>query len=320
MKRNGWKRMASITILVVSLSSLLAMSEDQGFDVIYEGPVQSDGTMGSSPSLQINLTLYGNAGFAAAGAFWATAGGKAELDLGGFSVHADLSAGTSGFQALLGAATRLLGFRVAGDITLTPGSTPVIDLRGWGSFGAIRLTGNARLAGTATSLSLGASTDFGGYGVSGNLGISGGALTTASVGANTDLGGLSLSASGGWAGGRLNVGGGLGLQLGPVNLAANAGYDSTLGLNAMASGAVGFDTFEMTAVGLYDNTGVGLETTGELLLGQTTLSFMGRFSGGSMSIEVGGGIPFGSVQTSFSVAIDNQTGFAWAEVGFELPL
>ena len=172
----------------------------------------------------------------------------------------------------------------------------------------------------ATSMSFGLSTDFGGYGVSGNLGISGGTLTTASVGANTEVGALSLSISGGWAGGRVNAGGGLGLQLGAVNLAANAGYDTSLGVNATASAGVGFEALQMTAVALYDNTGIGMETSGELALGQATFSFMGRFSLGSASFELGGSIPVGTIQTSFSVTIDSQTGFSWAEVGFELPL
>ncbi len=320
MKRNGWRNSASIALIAVAVFSLLAMAEDQGFDVIYEGPVQPEGSTAPAPMTQLDVSLYGNAGFSVAGSFWATAGGKAELDLGALSISADLSAGTAGFQALLGAETNLAGFHIAGDVTLTPAGTPVVDLRAWGSFGAVRLTGNARLAGAATSMSFGLSTDFGGYGVSGNVGISGGTLTTASAGANTEIGDLSLSISGGWAGGRLNAGGGLALQLGSVNLAANAGYDSALGMNATASAGVGFGALQMTAVGLYDNTGVGLETSGEVQLGGSTLSFMGRFSIGTMSFELGGAIPLGAIQTSFSVAFDNQTGFSWAEVGFELPL
>jgi hypothetical protein len=320
MRRNEKRTIAEIALLAVLALSLLGVAQDQGFQVIYEGPVKAEEQPSPVPLTALDVTLYGNAGFSAVGAFWATAGGRAELRLGGFTVYGDASGGTDGFRALVGAKTQLLGFRVAGDVSFTPGGTPVLDLRGWGSFGAVRITANARLAGMATSLSLGVSTDFGGYGVSGNLGFASGALSTASVGVNTELGVLSLSASGGWAGGRLNAGAGAALQLGAVNLAANAGYDSSLGANATASAGLGLDALQITAIALYDNTGVGLEASGELKLGSSQLSFMGRFSIGTMSLEIGGKIPLGAVATSFSVAFDNQSGFSWAEIGLEMPL
>ena len=320
MKRNGWKLSGNLVLIIVLAVSLLGAGEDRGFTVIYEGPVQPEGPPQPVPATSLELSLYGNAGFSAFGTFWATAGGTARLDLGGFAVYVDASGGTDGLRALVGAETKLSGFKLAGDVTLSPGRTPVVDLRGWGAFDTIRLTANARLAGPATSMALGVSTDFGGYGVSGNLGFSSGALSTASVGANTELGALSLSASGGWAGGRFNAGGGLALRMGAVNVAAQAGYDTGLGINATGSAGMTLDGFQLTAIGLYDNTGIGLETSGELQLGAMLITFMGRFSLGNMSFEVGGQLPLGPLLTTFSVALDNQNGFSWAEAGFELPL
>jgi len=317
MKRDAWKRAIGIAVTAFIALSLLVGAQDQGFDTIYEGPVQPDV---ESPPVKIDVTLYGNAGMNSTGTLWATAGGKARMDLDAFAVYADGSGGTDGLRMLIGAEAHMLGFRLAGDITLAPGKRTVIDLRGWGSLQTIRITANARLAGTAPSISLGASTDFGGYGVSGNIGLAGGTISTAGLGLNTEMGALYLSISGGWTGGRVNASGGIALRLGSVDLSANTGYDSGLGINATATANLGLDPLQVTIVTLYDNTGIGLETSGKLQLGTSELSFMGRFTLGSISAELGGKMSLGAIITSLSVALDNKSGFSWAELGLELPL
>jgi len=301
---------AALALLIVGPSIL---GQDVGFTVISEGLVEAEK---ASP---FDLTLYGSAGIGGAGSFWANGGARAKLTLGGFDVHADASAGTDGIRVVAGSQVEVQGFRIAGDITWSPTATSVIDIRAWGSFDQIQITANARLAGAASSVSLGASTDLNAYGVSGNLSFAGGTLATASVGANTMLGDLSASLSGGWSDGRFAASGGVGLELGDLNLAAKAGYDTGLGINANASATIALEALQVTGVAMFDNTGIGGEVSGEIGFGALTATFMGRFSLGGLSLEVGGRLALGSALVSGSVAFDTQGGFSWAEVGFELP-
>lgn len=295
----------------------LATGQDQGFDVIYEGIVDAPS---GPPEAMIDLRLYGVGGFMAGGTFWGSAGVRAAVRVDGFALHADGSYGTDGVKVQAGAQTEIEGFGLAGDIGWTPGQTPIIDLRGWGALDVFRLTANVRLAGVNTSLVFGGTTDFGGFGVSANVGLAGGNLTQATVGANTELGAFILSGSAGLTSGQVSAGGGVGLQIGPVNLTGHVGYHGGIGLNAMVGGNLLLETVQFTAVGLYDNTGVGLEATGELALGTMTARFTGRFTSGGLSFEVGGDIPLGSLRASLSVALDDANGFNWAELRVELPL
>jgi hypothetical protein len=310
----GW---ALLVILVLSLSGGV-LAQDQGFDITYEGVVDSEPE--AVESTFVELSLYGVGGFSAGGAFWASGGARANFSLEGFTVYGDGSYGTSGLEIRAGAQTEFLGFGVAGDATWTLGNPAVIDLRTWGKLDIFRLTINVRLAGANSAITLSGNTDFERFGLSANLGVASGNLTQASIGANTQMGGLSISGSGGLSAGGLNVGGGAGFQLGPVSVIANAGYDGAVGLNATGGATVGWEPIELSVIGLYDNTGVGLQVSSELKLGSTTLTFMGRFSGGGLTGDVGGNLPLGAAIASFSVAFDSQNGFAWAEVGFEMPL
>jgi hypothetical protein len=307
----GW------TLFVVLGAVLPSVAQDQGFDVIYEGVVDPAAEPGAA---QLDIALYGLAGYSAAGAFWASAGVRAGFSFAGLSVDVDAGYGTDGMKVQAGASAEIFGFGVAGDVTWSPGAQSIIDLRCWGALDPIRVTANVRLAGANTAVTLSGTTDLGGYGLSATVGLSGGTLAQASVGANMGLGGLSISGSAGISASGFNVGGGVGLELGPLNVIANAGYDAEVGPNATVGGSVGWEAFELNVVGLYDNTGVGAELLARLSLGTATIGFTGRFSGGALNAEVNGSLPLGSVTTSFSVAFDSQSGFAWAEVGFEMPL
>jgi hypothetical protein len=101
---------------------------------------------------------------------------------------------------------------------------------------------------------------------------------------------------------------------------ANAGYSTGLGINAVASAGLGWEAFQATAVAMMDNTGIGFEVDGELMLGNLIVSVLGRFGGGDLSVEIGGQLPLGPMNASISVAFDNTTGLSWAEFGFEWPL
>jgi len=317
MQTKTWVRIIGWALIAALAASLSLAAEDEGFDVSYEGVVDSQAEAEGS---DLNLALYGIAGTSGSGVFWASAGARVGLSIGGVAVRADAGFGTNGLEIQAGAEAEILGFGVAGDTTWTPGSQPTIDLRGWGTIDPIRVTANVRLAGGAPAFTLSASTDLEGFGLSANLGLAGGTLSQASVGANTMLGGLSVSASAGLNAGAFNVGGGAGLKLGPLNLIANAGYDGAVGINAAAGGTIGWEAFEVNAVGLYDNTGVGFELSSDLSLGAMTVSFMGRFSAGGLNAEVGASLPLGTLATTVSVAFDTQNGFSWAEVGLEMPL
>ncbi|MBU1050629.1 hypothetical protein KKG90_11475, partial [Candidatus Bipolaricaulota bacterium] len=285
-QRLGWG------LFVILSLSLGGLAQDQGFDVVYEGVVDSETK--AAPS-NLNLTLYGIAGTSANGAFWASAGTRMALTLGDASLTADVGYGMNGLEIQGGIQTKLLGFGVAGDVSWRPSTTPVIDLRGWGGLDAFQFTANARLAGANSAITLSGSTEFEGFGLSANLAMAGGTLSQASLGANMGLGGLSLSGSAGMTGGQVNVGGGCGLQLGPANLIASAGYDGGLGLNATAGATLGWEGFDASAIGQFDNTGVGLEASAELRFGQTRLTFMGRFSTNTTTFEVGGTLPLGPI-------------------------
>lgn len=317
MHKKTWLQATGWAVIIMLAASLSLFAEDEGFDVSYEGVVDSQA---EAAGTDLNLALYGKAGTTGMGVFWASAGVRVGLSVGRVAVHADAGYGTSGLEVQAGAETEILGFGVAGDTTWSPGSQPTIDLRGWGTLDLLSITANVRLSGGAPAITLSASTDLEGFGLSANLGLAGGSLSQASVGANTKLGGLSVSGNAGLAAGTVNVGGGAGLQLGPVSLIANAGYDGAVGLNATAGGTVGWEVFQLHVVGLYDNTGAGLEVSSEVLLGAMTVSFMGRFSAGGLNAEVGASLPLGAVASSFSVAFDSQNGFSWAEVGFEMLL
>jgi len=305
-------------LALVSLSpSIGAWAQDEGFDIIYEGVVDQGGEQAAS---SLDLSLYGVGGFSPGGAFWATAGGRAAFEADGLAINVDASYGTNGLEIVAGARTEISGFGVAGDVTWSSSSRPVIDLRAWGTLAAFRLTIGVRLAGTNTAITLGGSTDFEGSGLSANVGLAGGTLAQAAVGANLDLGGLTVSGSAGLAGGELSLGGGAGLQLGPVSLIANAGYSGAVGLNATAGGTVGWDAVELSAIGMFDDTGVGAEVSCSLGLGAMRVSFMGRFTSGGLTAEIGGTIPLGAIVTSVSVAFDDQSGLSWVEARFEMPL
>jgi len=317
MQTKTWVRIIGWAFIIALAASLSLAAEDEGFDVSYEGVVDSQA---EAAGTDLNLALYGKAGTSGTGVFWASAGIRAGFSVEGFAVHADAGYGTNGLEVQAGAETEILGFGVAGDTTWTPGSQPTIDLRGWGTLDLLSITANVRLSGGAPAITLSASTDLEGFGLSANFGFAGGNLSQASVGANTKLGGLSVSANAGLNAGAFNVGGGAGLKLGPLNLIANAGYDGTVGINAAAGGTIGWEAFEVNAIGLYDNTGVGLELSSELSLGAMTVSFMGRFSAGGLNAEVGASLPLGALAATVSVAFDSQNGFSWAEVGIEMPL
>jgi hypothetical protein len=314
-KRKSCWTIVPVLCALISLG-LPGTGQDQGFDVIYEGvPLQEPVSQSAFSAI-----LTAQAGFSAAGGAWASAGARAKLTFDPFELHAEGSVGTDGLLLSVGAETFLMGFRMGGDVTFAPGTGIVIDLRGWGQLAAVQLTGNVRLAGAASSITLGASTDLGGFGVSGNVGFAGGALNSAVLGANTQLGPLSLSASGGTVNGQLNVGAGAGIKLGALSLAANAGYDAGLGVNATASAGIRSGSLDASVVALVDNSGVGVESAGQIGLGSVTARFMLRFSQGGVSGEVGGALPLGPLSTTVSVGFDDQIGFSWAEVGVELPL
>ncbi|MFC2108681.1 hypothetical protein ACFLS5_04380 [Candidatus Bipolaricaulota bacterium] len=301
----------ALAMLAVSLPG---GAQDQGFEIISEGVVEP------TAAAAFNTTIFGTAGYSFVGTFWASAGARISFTVDAFELDASASAGTDGIQLRVGASTELFGFGTAGEVTYTVGNTPAITLRGWGEVAGIGLTANATLAGTAISVLVGGNMDLEGFGISANLGFAGGTLTTASVGANTSVGALSLSANGGWAGGQLTVGGGAGIILGPVQVTGNAGYSTGLGINAVASAGVGWDAFQATAVAMLDNTGIGFEADGQLVLGNLIVSVLGRLGGSDLSVEIGGQLPLGPMSASISVAFDNTTGLSWAEFGFEWPL
>lgn len=306
-----------LVVVFALFASSGAWAQDEGFDIIYEGVVDQEPDNAESV---LDLTLYGVAGFSPGGAFWATGGARAAFEFGGMLLNLDASYGTSGFQIVAGGQAEISGFGVGGDVSWSPGGPAVIDLRGWGTLDVFRLSANVLLGGANTAVTLSGSTDFEGFGLSANLGLSGGGITQALLGANMTLGGLSLSGSAGLSGGQVNVGGGAGVEVGPLSLIANAGYDGGVGVNATVGGTLGWSGFEISVIGLLDNTGVGAEVSSELALGFATLMLTGRLSGGGLSAEVGGKLPLGAAIASLSVAFDNQSGFSWAEAGFELPL
>ena len=305
-------------LALASLSpSIGAWAQDEGFDIIYEGVVDQGG---EQPTSSLDLSLYGVAGFSPGGAFWATAGGRAAFEVDGLAIDVDASYGTNGLGIVAGGRTEIGGFGVASDVTWSPSSPPVIDLQAWGTLASFRATIGVQLAGPNTAITLGASTGFEGFGVSANLGLAGGTLAQATIGANMDLGELTMSGSAGLSGGQFTLGGGAGLQLGPASLIANAGYSGAVGLNATAGGTVGWDAFELSAIGMFDGTGVGAEVSCSLGLGAMRASFMGRFTSGGLTVEIGGTIPLGATITSVSVAFDDQSGLSWVEARFEMPL
>jgi len=304
-----------VVLALLMMAVCLAVgAQDQGFDVISEGVIDP------SAGLSFDASVFGNAGYSIIGTLWASAGAQIGITLDAFEMHARASAGTDGTQVQGGISTELFGFGVGGDVTYSLGSAPVIMARGWGEIAGIGVSANASLAGTAISLLLGANMDLEMYGISASLGFANGAFTTASLGANTSLGALSLSANGGWAGAQFTLGGGASLVLGLLQVTANAGYSEGLGINAVLSVGLELQALQMTAVAMLDNTGMGMEATGQLALGDMVLSAISRFGGGDFSAEVGLALPFGALSTSVSVAFDNATGFAWAEASFDLPL
>lgn len=314
MQKHRQLRLVAGLTLAILATSLSIGAQDQGFEIISEGVVEP--TVGAA----FNATIFGTAGYSFVGTLWASAGARISFTVDAFELTASASAGTEGIQLRAGASTEMFGFGTAGEVTYTLGNTPAITLRGWGEVAGIGLTANATLAGTAISVLVGGNMDLEGFGVSANLGFAGGTLTTASVGANTSVGALSLSANGGWAGGQFTVGGGAGIILGPVQVTGNAGYSTGLGINAVASAGLGWEAFQVTAVAMLDNTGIGFETNGQLVLGNLVVSVLGRFGGSDLSVEIGGQLPLGTLMTSISVAFDNTTGLSWAEFGFEMPL
>ena len=316
MTRTKRLRSAASILLAVCALAWGALGQDEGFEIIYEGYADEE----ESSLARFNITLYGDAGFSGAGAFWATAGGRATFSIEGFEIRANASAGTDGITIQGGVTTEILGFGAAADATWSPGSTTVIDLRGWGAIDTFQLTANVRLAGQATSLSLGASTDFEGLGLSANLGMSGAGISQASVGANMQLGAATVSGSAGLNAGRFSASAGIGLVVGPANVTASAGFDAEIGMNAMAGGGVTWEGFQATAIALFDNTGLGGEVRSEIGLGAMTATLMARLAGSNISLEVGGRLPLGSALASVSVAFDTQGGLSWAEISFEMPL
>jgi hypothetical protein len=310
----GWALAASLSVAIATVA------QDQGFEIIYEGVVESgDEGAQAADSARLQLSLYGLAGYSAGGTLWASAGLRAQFAIRGFAVDADVGYGTQGLSAQAGASGELAGFGVAGDVSWTSDSTPSIDLTTWGEIELFRVTANAHLAGANSSFTLSGSTDLSGYGLSATVEVSGGKLAQASLGANLGLGDLSLSGSAGIAGGQINVGGGVGLKLGPVDLVANAGYDGAVGVNATVGANASWQGFEMSAVGLFDDTGLGLELLARLAVKGGEVGFTGRLSGGSLNAEVSGSLSLGSMTADLSIAFDTQNGFAWAEVGLEVP-
>lgn len=307
-------RLAGLLLTLLLVASIPLAAQDQGFDIISEGVVEP-----TAPA-RLDVVLFGNAGYSFLGAFWASAGVRANFTLDALALHASASAGTDGTQVQGGVTTELFGFGTSADVAYTLGNTPVISLRGWGDIANIGLTANATFAGTAISFLVGGNMNFETYGLSANLGFANGTFTNASVGANTTVGALSLSANGGWAAGQLTASGGAGLVLGPVQITANAGYNSGIGLNAVVSAGLGWPAFQMTAVAMLDNTGIGLESTAQLSLGNFLLSAVGRFGGNDISVEIGSNIPLGKLAMSISIAFDATSGLSWAEIGFEYPL
>ena len=302
--------------------TLVAVPQDDGFEIIYEGVVDdSTGTpQQDTGGAQFDAVLYGSVGMSGAGAFWADGGARASFALGGFSIHADASIGTQGVVILGGVATEIAGFGVAGDVRWTPGNTPIIDLRGWGTLSSFRVNASVRLAGAGTSFALGGTTDFRAFGASATFVYAGGRVAQATVGLNTELGALTVSGSAGMAMDEVTASVGAGLRLGEVNLTGTVGYDGGLGVNAMAGGGFTLGTLSVNAIGLYDNTGIGGEAQAELLLGTTVLTGTGRFSTGGMTVEIGGRFAMAIANVSISVALDDQNGFGWAELGVEIPL
>lgn len=316
MKRTKRLLSAASALLAVCALLVVALGQDEGFEIIYEGYADDE----ESGLARLDITLYGTAGFGGTGSFWGSAGGRGTFSIEGFEIHVDASAGTDGIAVQGGTTTEIAGFGVAGDVIWSPGSTTVFNIRGWGSIADFQLTASVRLAGGNTTANVGVGTEFEGFGLSANLGVTGAGVNQASVGANLQLGEATVSASAGLAAGRFSLGAGIGLVVGPVNVTASAGYDAELGLNAMAGGGLAWEGFQATAIGLFDNTGIGGEVAGEVDLGSMTATFMGRFAGSSLSIEVGGRLPLGKTLVSASVAFDTQGGLSWAEIGFELPL
>jgi len=301
-------------VLAVLAVSLPLVGQDQGFEIISETILEPS----SGPSF--DMALFGNAGYSVAGAFWASAGARIGFTVDDFEIFARASAGTDGTQFQGGVTTELFGFGTAGEVSYTLGGTPVISLRGWGDISGIGLTANATVAGTAVSVLVGGNMTFDTYGASASLGFANGTLSTASIGANTTMGAMSLSVNGGWTGGQFVAGGGLGIELGPFQITANAGYNSALGINAVGSAGLAWEAFQASAVAMFDNTGIGFEANALLSLGSLTLTTLARLGGTDLSWEVGGELIMGSLALSFSVAIDTNSGFSWAEVGFNLPL
>ncbi|MEW5826986.1 MAG: hypothetical protein AB1778_09175 [Candidatus Bipolaricaulota bacterium] len=307
----------SLTWLLITLSALplTVAAQDEGFEIIYEGYAEDD----SAAAASLDVTLYGTAGFAGS-SFWASAGARAAFSVGAIEARVDAAAGTDGTTVQGGASTEVAGFGIAGDATWSPGAATVIDLRGWGSLADFQVTANLRLAGGDSAVHLGVSTEFDDIGLSANLGLTSAGISQASVGANLPIGSAIASASAGLAAGRFSAGAGLGIELGPVSVTASVGYDAAVGFNAMAGGTMNSDSFRASAIALYDNTGLGGEISGELDLGLATALLMARFSGGGLSLEVGGRLRLGNGFGAGSVAFDTQGGLSWIEVGFEMPL
>ena len=322
MQTNTQRIAVLLAALVLIGLPFAVVAQDHGFEIIYEGVVDSENesTGQEEPGgARFDASLYGLAGFSGGGAFWGSAGACAAFAVRGFAIEVDAGIGLDGVLVQAGAQTEISGFGLAGGVTWSPGNTPIVDLRGWGALDTFRLIASVRLAGTATSFAFGGTTQFGDLGASATVSYAGGTLTQATLGVNTQLGDLVVSGSAGLSSGQVSVSAGAGIQLETFNLTASAGYDGGLGVNAMAGGGLTLGTFNLTAVGLYDNTGIGGEARGEFLLGQTVLSFMGRFSPGNISFEVGGQFALGPAHATASVALDGVNGFGWAEIGLELP-
>jgi len=317
--RNGTHRFLWIALLFFGLLSSLAAAQDIGFDVISEGVVEEASEESSGQESPLSASAYGRVGTSATGAFWGAAGIRAAIGLDALEIHGDAQLGTEGIVATAGVTTTLFGLGTTAEIVYT-GGQPVISLRAWGEAVGFDLSANITFATGGLSALLSATTEMDSYGLSGSLGLAGGNLTTASVGFNTQMGDMTVSASGGWAGGQFSLGGGAGLQIGPVNVTANAGYSSGLGINGVVGGGVAFDGIDASAVVMLDNTGIGIEASGEVALGAATVTGLARLGGTDLSVEVGGRISLGSLSLSISVAFDSSSGFSWAEVGFEMPL
>ncbi len=310
----GW---AFLALLGVALA---AGGQDQGFEILYEGVVESEDDVGDTQPGPIEMALYGLAGYSASGTLWASGGLRAGLTIEGFALDADVGYGTQGLDVQAGASGEISGFGVSGDVSWVLGGPPLINLAAWGQVETFRVTGNVSLAGPNTSVTLSGSTRLEGLGLSGTVGLAGGKLSQASLGASMELGDLAISGSAGLANGQLSVGCGLGLGLGPVDLIANAGYDGAVGINATVGANLNAKGLEFSAVGLFDDTGLGIELLVRLAIEGGQVGLTGRMSGGSINGEVSGSLALGATTVTFSVALDTTRGFAWAEAGIELPL